>query len=65
VDRGEVLGRSGATGLAGGDHVHFTILVGGTPVNPVEWWDPAWVHDRVERKFVEAGILENAAPRKR
>ena len=24
--------------LAGGDHVHFTMLVGGYMVNPVEWW---------------------------
>lgn len=65
VDRGEVIGRSGATGLAGGDHVHFTVLVGGTPVNPIEWWDPAWVRNRVERKLVEAGILESARPRSR
>ena len=32
-----------------------TILVGGHPVNPVEWWDPHWVQDRVERKLIEAG----------
>ncbi len=56
VERGESIGRSGATGLAGGDHVHFTVLVGGTPVNPIEWWDPHWMHDRVERKLREAGI---------
>ena len=33
VEKGETIGRSGTTGLAGGDHVHFTVLVGGTPVN--------------------------------
>lgn len=60
VDRGEVIGRSGTTGLAGGDHVHFTMLVGGTPVNPLEWFDPGWVHDRVERKLQEAGIVTEA-----
>ncbi|MEW5982663.1 MAG: M23 family metallopeptidase [Acidobacteriota bacterium] len=58
VERGEVIGRSGMTGLAGGDHVHFTMLVGGTPVNPIEWWDRKWIHDRVERKLEEAGIVE-------
>ena len=31
------------TGLAGGDHLHFTMLVAGHPVNPVEWWDPHWI----------------------
>ena len=51
VKRGQVIGRSGATGLAGGDHLHFTILLDGIPVNPVEWWDPHWIHDRIEAKL--------------
>jgi murein DD-endopeptidase MepM/ murein hydrolase activator NlpD len=51
VARGQAIGRSGMTGLAGGDHLHFTMLVGGRPVNPVEWWDPRWIEDRVERKL--------------
>jgi murein DD-endopeptidase MepM/ murein hydrolase activator NlpD len=55
VDKGRTLGRSGMTGLAGGDHLHFTILVNGTAVNPVEWWDPKWMQDRVFRKISEAG----------
>jgi murein DD-endopeptidase MepM/ murein hydrolase activator NlpD len=55
VTRGQTLGRSGQTGLAGGDHLHFTMLVGGHPVNPVEWWDPHWIQDRVERKLKDAG----------
>ena len=54
VTRGQVLGRSDSTGLAGGDHLHFTMLVGGRMVNPVEWWDPHWITDRVERKLLEA-----------
>ena len=56
VERGETIGRSGATGLAGGDHVHFAMLVGGTPTSPVEWWDRHWVEDRVERKLRAAGV---------
>ena len=54
VTRGQVVGRSDSTGLAGGDHLHFTLLVGGRMVNPVEWWDPHWMTDRVERKLKEA-----------
>jgi murein DD-endopeptidase MepM/ murein hydrolase activator NlpD len=57
VNRGETIGRSGSTGLAGGDHLHFAVLVAGRPVNPAEWWDPRWIADRVDRKLVEAGIL--------
>jgi murein DD-endopeptidase MepM/ murein hydrolase activator NlpD len=55
VARGQQIGRSDSTGLAGGDHLHFTMLVGGRMVNPVEWWDPHWIADRVERKLREAG----------
>jgi murein DD-endopeptidase MepM/ murein hydrolase activator NlpD len=48
VEKGATLGRSGATGLAGGDHLHFAILVGGYYVDPLEWWDPKWVRSHVE-----------------
>ncbi len=51
VKRGELIGRSGATGLAGGDHLHFGVLVQGIPVNPVEWWDAHWIRDRIESKL--------------
>jgi murein DD-endopeptidase MepM/ murein hydrolase activator NlpD len=54
VTRGQTVGRSDSTGLAGGDHLHFTLLVGGQMVNPVEWWDAHWIADRVERKLKEA-----------
>jgi len=55
VTKGQELGRTGATGLAGGDHLHFTILLQGVPVNPVEWWDQHWMDDRVNRKIKDAG----------
>ena len=55
VATGQQIGVSGQTGLAAGDHLHFTVLVNGTPVNPVEWWDPKWMQDRVFRKIMEAG----------
>ena len=54
VQKGQTLGRSGMTGLAGGDHLHFTMLVNGHPVNSVEWWDAHWMEDRVLRKIREA-----------
>ncbi len=55
VEKAQELGKSGMTGLAGGDHLHFTMLVDGHPVNPVEWWDPKWMQDRVLRKIADAG----------
>ena len=51
VGRKQTIGRSGMTGMAGGDHLHFTMLVNGRMVNPVEWWDPHWIADRVMRKL--------------
>jgi murein DD-endopeptidase MepM/ murein hydrolase activator NlpD len=54
VVRGETIGRTGATGLAGGDHLHFAILLHGVPVNPREWWDGHWIRDRLESKLGEA-----------
>jgi murein DD-endopeptidase MepM/ murein hydrolase activator NlpD len=62
VERGQTIGRSGMTGLAGGDHLHFTMLVSGHPVNPVEWWDPHWVQDRVDRKLQQSGAPTSTAP---
>ncbi|MDD2558086.1 MAG: M23 family metallopeptidase [Desulfuromonas sp.] len=51
VERGQIIGRSGATGLAGGDHLHFGIIISGTPVNPLEWWDQNWVKNNVTSKL--------------
>jgi murein DD-endopeptidase MepM/ murein hydrolase activator NlpD len=54
VKKGAVIGTSGMTGLAGGDHLHFSILVAGEFVNPTEWWDPHWIKDNVTAKLAEA-----------
>ena len=51
VKRGQELGRTGATGLAGGDHLHFTMVLHGLPVTPVEWWDDHWIQDRLKLKL--------------
>jgi murein DD-endopeptidase MepM/ murein hydrolase activator NlpD len=58
VERGQVVGRSGETGLAGGDHLHFTMLIHGQAVNPVEWWDGAWIRERFAAKLGPAFVFE-------
>jgi len=50
VKKGQSLGRSGSTGLAGGDHLHFSMQVDGVQVNPIEWWDEHWIKDRILSK---------------
>ena len=51
VERGDSIGRTGETGLAAGDHLHFSMMVDGIHVDPVEWWDPKWVDDHVLEKL--------------
>jgi murein DD-endopeptidase MepM/ murein hydrolase activator NlpD len=51
VKRGQEMGRSGATGMAGGDHLHFSMQVDGVQITPVEWWDEHWIHDRILSKI--------------
>jgi murein DD-endopeptidase MepM/ murein hydrolase activator NlpD len=60
VTRGQELGRSGTTGLAVGDHLHFEVLVSGVSVTPLEWWDGKWIRDRVNKPLKEAGLPEIA-----
>jgi murein DD-endopeptidase MepM/ murein hydrolase activator NlpD len=53
VDEGEkikaeqVIAKSGMTGLALGDHLHFGILVQGVEVRPEEWMDTNWMKDNI------------------
>jgi len=51
VRKGDIIGYTGQTGLAGGDHLHFSVIVGGLFVNPIEWWDSHWLEDNVFRKL--------------
>lgn len=51
VARGDIVGTSGATGLAGGDHLHLEIFVHGQPVDPLEWLDAKWIRDNIGTKL--------------
>ena len=51
VSRGQNIGRSGATGLAGGDHLHLEIFVQGQSVDPLEWFDAKWLRDNLATKL--------------
>ena len=51
VQKQQHLGVSGSTGMAFGDHVHFSMLIAGVQVNPIEWWDEHWIKDRILSKI--------------
>ncbi|MFO7713984.1 M23 family metallopeptidase [Desulfosarcina sp.] len=55
VEKGKMIGKTGITGLAGGDHLHFSTLIHQTYVNPVEWWDDMWIKNNVSDKIDDAG----------
>lgn len=45
------IGFTGLTGLAGGDHLHFSMIVHNTFVNPIEWWDDRWIENNITSKI--------------
>lgn len=51
VQKGDIIGHTGMTGLAGGDHLHFSVLVHGVFVNPLEWWDSTWIQNNITKKL--------------
>jgi murein DD-endopeptidase MepM/ murein hydrolase activator NlpD len=62
VQKEQQIGISGSTGMAFGDHVHFSMLVDGIQVDPKEWWDEHWIHDRILSKIgPQAGSAETAS----
>jgi murein DD-endopeptidase MepM/ murein hydrolase activator NlpD len=51
VEKGQIIGNTGATGMAGGDHLHFEVNVSGQSVNPIEWWDSHWIKNNITGKL--------------
>ncbi len=61
VKKGQIIGKSGTTGMAGGDHLHFGMSVFGYPVTPIEWWDAHWLRNNVLDRFGKT-IREPVSP---
>ena len=51
IKQRQALGRTGETGLAGGDHLHYGVYLHGVAVLPVEWWDAKWIDDNIQPKL--------------
>jgi murein DD-endopeptidase MepM/ murein hydrolase activator NlpD len=51
IKQKQTLGRTGETGLAGGDHLHYGVYLHGVAVLPVEWWDAKWIDDNIAPKL--------------
>jgi murein DD-endopeptidase MepM/ murein hydrolase activator NlpD len=50
VKQGQVMGLSGMTGMAGGDHIHFAMQLDGVQIDPKEWWDRHWIQDHIAKR---------------
>jgi murein DD-endopeptidase MepM/ murein hydrolase activator NlpD len=56
VKRGQTMGKSGMTGMAGGDHIHFSMQLEGVQIDPKEWWDAHWIKDHVAKRVSLSGF---------
>jgi len=54
VSAGQAIAKTGVSGLALGDHLHFGLLVQGIEVRPVEWFDQDWIRKNIDNIFKEA-----------
>ncbi len=61
VKKGQKMGIAGETGLAGGVHVHFGMQIDGVQINPREWWDEHWIHDRIMSKLAPGAETASAS----
>jgi murein DD-endopeptidase MepM/ murein hydrolase activator NlpD len=56
VKRGQAMGLSGQTGMAGGDHIHFAMQLDGVQIDPKEWWDIHWIKDHIAKRVALPGF---------
>lgn len=56
VNKGDIIGHTGKSGLAGGDHLHYSMLMNGTFVDPLEWWDASWIQNNIANKIDRPGV---------
>jgi murein DD-endopeptidase MepM/ murein hydrolase activator NlpD len=59
IKQQQIIGKTGETGLAVGDHLHFATLLQGIPVLPKEWWDAKWIKDNVQPKLDSSTVASN------
>jgi murein DD-endopeptidase MepM/ murein hydrolase activator NlpD len=58
VKRGQIMGQSGMTGMAGGDHIHFAMQLDGVQIDPKEWWDSHWIQDHIAKRVDLPGFTK-------
>lgn len=59
VGAGQQIAKTGLSGYAMGDHLHFGILVQGIEVRPEEWMDSKWIADNISSVIDNAKVIIN------
>jgi len=59
VSAGQEIAKTGLSGYAMGDHLHFGILVQGIEVRPEEWMDTKWIYDNITSVIDSAKVIIN------
>jgi len=54
VSRGDIIAKTGMSGLALGDHLHYGTVVQGVEVRPLEWLDKKWIELNIVKVMEEA-----------
>jgi len=54
VEAGQTIARTGMTGLALGDHLHFGMLIQGVEVWPMDWMKENWIKKNIDKVFQKA-----------
>ena len=49
VNKGDLIAKTGMTGLALGDHLHYGMIVQGVDVRPAEWLDKKWIDLNIQK----------------
>ncbi len=65
VHAGQAIAKTGMSGLAMGDHLHFGIVVQGIEVRPIEWFDSTWIKKFISNVFKEADNIISPPPAKK
>lgn len=56
VSAAQQIAKTGLSGYAMGDHLHFGILVQGIEVRPEEWMDTKWIYDNITSVIESAKV---------
>ena len=56
VQQKQLIGKTGESSLATGDHLHYATLIHGVPVLTLEWWDARWIRENVLCKIESFGL---------